>query len=186
MSTPRMQVSPKFAELQSPELVLVTNAWMREFFGVEGPHGFCDGDTCCRNHCTGIIDIHPSDNCSCHLSPPCSSCTAPRNFCPDCGWEEVDDPETYRTTINDYVVNIDRSTGNYRSWEPRPLDPTRIDYRNLPHTNASMIKEGIFPEGVTTEQLRSELVGTFGGRFEYLDQPHDGKPGRFKYIAYTD
>jgi hypothetical protein len=31
--TPRMQVSPAFARIQSPELVASTNAWMAEFFG---------------------------------------------------------------------------------------------------------------------------------------------------------
>lgn len=32
---PRMECSPRFCELQSPELVAETNAWMLEFFGKE-------------------------------------------------------------------------------------------------------------------------------------------------------
>jgi hypothetical protein len=186
MNAPRMQVSAEFARIQSPELVAKTNSWMRDFFGVEGKHGYEEGSDCCRNHCAGIIDTRRADNCSCHLSAPCSACTAPRNFCPDCGWEEADDEEVYQTTINDYVVKVERSTGVYKSWEPRPLDPTRIDWRWASHSNASMIKEGIYPEGTTTEELVEAIQGTFGGRFEYHSRPQDGKPGRFKYIAYTD
>jgi hypothetical protein len=34
---PRMQVSPEFARIQSPELVASTNAWMLEFFGTYSP-----------------------------------------------------------------------------------------------------------------------------------------------------
>ena len=49
-----------------------------------------------------------------------------------------------------------------------------------------MVKEGIYPEGVSLEELVEEIQGTFGGRFEYRYPPKDGKPGRFKYIAYTD
>lgn len=35
MDKPRTQVSAAFAEIQSPELVASTNAWMAEFFGYE-------------------------------------------------------------------------------------------------------------------------------------------------------
>jgi hypothetical protein len=181
-----MQVSAEFARLQSPELVAKTNAWMLEFFGVDGEHGWEEGSTCCRDHCSGIIKTHRSDNCSCHLSAPCGSCTAPRNFCPECDWEEADDDTVYQATINNFVVKVERATGAYKSWEPRPLDPTRIDWRWASHTNSSMIKEGIYPEGVTMKELVESIQGTFGGRFESHSPPKDGKPGRFKYIAYTD
>lgn len=50
--------------------------------------GYAEGDECGRNGCRGVIDSHPPENCSCHISPPCSSCTSPRGFCPVCGWEE--------------------------------------------------------------------------------------------------
>ena len=186
MSTARMKVSDAFARIQAPALVASTNAWLREFFGVDGEHGYEEGSTCCREHCAGVIDTHKSDNCSCHLSAPCGSCTAPRNFCPDCGWEEENDPETYQTTVNDYVVTANKASGVYKSWEPRPLDPARIDWRYASHSNSSMIKEGIYPSGVTREELLEAIRGTFGGTFAYHYPPEDGKPGRFKYIAYTD
>lgn len=54
--------------------------------------GYEEGATCNRDGCKGIIEMHLSENCSCHISPPCGSCTALRNFCPECDWQEKDDP----------------------------------------------------------------------------------------------
>lgn len=136
---------------------------------------YCEGETCNRKGCGGIIDTHPPGNCSCHLSPPCSSCTAPRNFCPDCGWEEADDEH-----INGFICQVDRATGIYKSWERRPLDPTKIDWHSMSHSNSSMIKEGVYPEGTTSTEVVELVRGTFGGRFEHFGN------GKFKYIAYTD
>lgn len=137
--------------------------------------GYCEGDVCRRNYCNGIVQMRKAVNCSCHISPPCSACTAPRHFCDTCQWDEADDE-----IVNDYVVNIDKATGVYRSWEPRPLDPRKIDYRINSHTHASQICEGVYPEGTTMEEVRKLVIGTFGGRFEYF------RDGKFKYIAYTD
>ncbi|MNM40731.1 hypothetical protein D3C81_515340 [compost metagenome] len=75
---------------------------------------------------------------------------------------------------------MDKSTGAYRSWEPRPLDPTKIDWRTSYHTYSSQICEGVYPEGTTRDQVVEKVRGTFGGRFESFGN------GRFKYIAYTD
>ena len=137
--------------------------------------GYCEGDTCRRNGCKGVIQMRKAENCSCHISPPCYACTAPRHFCDACEWDEADDE-----IINDFIVNVDKTTGNYRSWEPRPLDPTKIDYRIKQHTNSSQICEGVYPEATPREEVQKLVIGTFGGRFE-----HFGK-GKFKYIAYTD
>lgn len=137
--------------------------------------GYCEGDTCDRKGCKGVIQMRPSENCSCHINPPCGSCTAPRHFCDTCEWDEEDDE-----IVNDFVVNIDKATGTYRSWEPRPLDATKIDWHSKSHTYSSMIKEGVYPEGTTREQVEQKVRGTFGGRFEHFGN------GRFKYIAYTD
>lgn len=63
---------------------------------------------------------------------------------------------------------------------PRELDPTKIDWRNKPHTSATMIKEGVYPPTATREDVEKLVRGTFGGRFENFGD------GRFKYIAYTD
>ena len=137
--------------------------------------GICEGEVCGRLICQGVIKCHPVENCSCHISPPCGACTAPRNFCPACGWEESDDE-----IVNDYVVNVDRQTGNYRTWAPRPLDPTKIDWHSKSHTHFSMIMEGVYPVGTEIEDVLKLVRGTFGGRFEYF------RDGKFRYIAYTD
>jgi hypothetical protein len=139
--------------------------------------GTQEGSVCGRAACAGVIERHEVENCSCHISPPCSACVDTQNFCPECDWEEADEH-----IINDYVVQVDRATGNYKSWEPRPLDPTKIDWRSKSHSNSSMIKEGVFPPGTTSEEVRKAVDGTFGGSFEYFDSEH----GKFKFIAYTD
>lgn len=60
------------------------------------------------------------------------------------------------------------------------LDPTKISWKSKPHSNSSMIKEGIYPEGTSRQEVEKEVAGTFGGRFEHFGD------GKFKYIAYTD
>lgn len=139
--------------------------------------GYAEGETCNRDGCDGVIEIHPSDNCSCHISPPCSACTAPRNFCPECGWEESDEEVLH---MNDHVVRVDKASGMYTSWTLRPLDGTKVDWHNKSHSHCSMIKEGVYPPGTTMEEVRKLVDGTFGGRFEYF------RDGKFKFIAYTD
>jgi len=137
--------------------------------------GFIDGDTCNRKGCKGVIQEHKREGCSCHINPPCSSCTAPVGFCPVCGWEEADDK-----IVNDYVVNENPKTGVYRTWTPRPLDSSKIDWHSISHTNSSMIKRGVYPEGTTQVEVLNHVKGTFGGRFNSFGD------GRFEYVAYTD
>lgn len=137
--------------------------------------GFEEGARCNRRGCLGNIAIADVEGCSCHISPPCGACTSPRAYCDTCGWQEKDD-----RVFNDAVVNEDPKTGVWRTWTPRPLDPTKVDWHSKPHSNSSMIKEGVYPETMTREEVEREVKGTFGGRFEYFNG------GRFKYVAYTD
>lgn len=140
--------------------------------------GWGEGDVCGREGCTGHIDRHPVENCSCHISPPCSACMEPKNFCPVCGWEEADDIVVEH--VNDYVCRTVKATGVYQSYQLRPLDPTKLDWHSKSHTNSSMVKEGVYPEGMARAEVEKAVLGTFGGRFEYFGN------GKFKYIAYTD
>ena len=137
--------------------------------------GFEEGSRCNRRDCPGTIAISQAENCSCHISPPCGACTTPRAYCDTCGWQEKDD-----RVFNDFVVNENPKTGVWRTWTPRPLDPTKLDWHSKSHTNSSMIKEGVYPDGMPREEVESRVKGTFGGRFEYFEN------GRFKYVAYTD
>lgn len=141
-------------------------------------YGFESGDLCNRDKCMGEISEHKSEmGCRCHISPPCSSCTEDRHFCPECDWQAKDD---YAHDINGYKCSIDSKTNNLNSWEPIPLDKEKISYRVKSHTNSSQICEGIYPEGATRDQVLEKVRGTFGGRFDYFGN------GKFKYIAYTD
>jgi hypothetical protein len=137
--------------------------------------GFDSGEICGRASCKGEISLREIENCSCHLDAPCSSCTEPRGQCGECGWDQRNDER-----MNDYIISFDKTKGRVTEFTLRPLDRSKIDWHSKVHTNASMIKEGTYPDGTTREQVEKEVVGTFGGRFE-----HFGK-GKFKYIAYTD
>lgn len=141
--------------------------------------GYFEKDRCNRDSCAGMIRLHPVENCSCHINPPCPSCLSPLGYCDTCGWEEVDD-ETLRT-VNDISWQIKQTpSGEVKAWRCRPLDKTKIDYRIFGHTNSSQICEGVYPEGATKEDVLKEVQGTFGGRFVFF------REGKFKYIAYTD
>lgn len=147
-----------------------------------------EGEVCGRNGCTGHIESHPVENCSCPISPPCSACTAPNNFCPVCEWEEEDDPKP--ASAESAQAQMDAWAAYRAQWKPRTLadlDGSKIDWIHIPHNSTcSMIKEGKFPAGTTMEELRKAIDGTFGGSFQRLTQPENGKPGYFKFLAYTD
>jgi hypothetical protein len=133
--------------------------------------GNSEGDACGRNGCAGVIDYHPAENCSCHLSAPCSQCTSPRHFCPECDWQESKDPTPVPPVYTGPI---------WKPPAPAPLDATKIDWRNFPHSGCSMVKEGVYPEGTPIADVRKAIDGTFGGRFEKFGG------GKFKFIAYTD
>lgn len=144
--------------------------------------GQLEGETCNRDGCAGIIEERPAEDCSCHINPPCPACTAPRESCPECGWEATDD----EVPFNGYLVRPANPAGAWSCYRPRPLDPTKIDWRSKGHTSFTMIKEGVFPFGTTREEVEDEVRGTFGGRFERFFPGDNERPGSFKYIAYTD
>ncbi len=143
--------------------------------------GYEAGDVCGRNGCSGvIIEVDRREGCSCHINPPCGSCTEPREECPDCGWRMIDEETSY----NDFKVGPVKANGAWASFRPRPLDPTKIDWRSKAHTSASMIKEGVYPQSgddaADRSAVEAQVRGTFGGRFLRFGE------GRFEYVAYTD
>jgi hypothetical protein len=144
--------------------------------------GYSEGEACHRNGCEGIIDRshEPEGCCSCHISPPCGHCTTPRETCPVCGWLLVDE----ETQFNGYKVGPVQPNGAWTHYRPRPLDPTKIDYRITPHTNSSQLCTGVYPvssdEAADRAAVLSRVKGTFGGRFNKFGG------GAFEYVAYTD
>lgn len=144
--------------------------------------GFDEGSICNRDGCTGTISMHPVESCSCHISPPCSACTSPRFYCDTCGWEEADEPtpEAAPTTTQAEKDVWAAWAKEQERLENLPLDNTKVSWRFKPHTHFSMIKEGVYPLGMSMEEVRKEVDGTFGGRFDQFGN------GTFRFIAYTD
>lgn len=138
--------------------------------------GTADGDTCNRDGCVGVISYRRAENCSCHISAPCSACTAPRAYCPECEWREWEDPTAH------YLDNVTYVTPEGGWVAPRSyvLDASKIDWVAKPHSSCSMIKEGVYPPTASRADVERLVKGTFGGRFESFGN------GKFCYIAYTD
>ena len=142
------------------------------------------GDVCWRNGCQGVISQHPHPGCSCHIKPPCSGCTEPREYCPECGWEAQDDLD-YRPVLAAPGLSI------MERHKPRPLDPRKIDYRILGHSSCSQLIEGVCPLGTEQSDVIDRVKGTFGGRMErFADRIVKGEPAsshiEFRFIAYTE
>lgn len=142
-----------------------------------------EGAVCWRNGCQGVIALDPVEGCSCHISPPCSQCTEPREFCGVCGWHASEEDEH----LNGFVITHDKTkpkVGGYpmiAKWERRPLDPRKIDYHLISTgSGCTQIAEGVYPEGTTSEEVRAVVDGTFGGRFDSFGN------GKFRFTRYTD
>lgn len=135
-----------------------------------------EGSRCARGGCSGVIEAERVENCSCHISPPCWRCTSAGLVCPKCGWESADDD----VVIDELAVSADRPASVFRTWTPRQLDTSRIDWHNRSHSSSSMLRDGVYPPEATMAEVEAKVIGTFGGRFESFGG------GKFKYIAYTD
>lgn len=133
-----------------------------------------EGERCWRDGCAGVIMVAKAEDCSCHIHPPCGHCTTPREFCPECDWRARDDEVVSFRPLAPGISEM------LRGRQPPPLDPRKIDYRIRPHTGASQICEGVYPEGATRADVERVIRGTFGGRWDSFGG------GKFRYIAYTD
>lgn len=130
-----------------------------------------EGDKCPEKGCCGAMTFPRSENCSCHISSPCHSCASVVLACDECGWEDKSESERFIAVAPGLAI-LER--------KPRPLDNTKVDYREKLHSGCSMIKEGVYPKGMPSSEVEKIVNGTFGGRFESFGG------GRFKFIAYTD
>lgn len=154
-------------------------------------NGIVKGEICNRDGCKGIIGEHEKEgSCSCHNNPPCSYCTTDTAYCPECGWESVDEPEPQ---IDPEVAkrNLEYYNKQMEEWQHAELLFNRryqghesieeLEIRSYSHTHISMIKKGVFPKGTETiATILPKVKGTFGGRFERFTET------TFEYIAYTD
>lgn len=141
--------------------------------------GYTEGEVCWRNGCQGIIAEHAVEGCSCHISPPCSACTAPREYCPECDWEAKDE-EREQEARSTFYCDVDTGVWWQEKHTPKPLDPRKIDYRITSHSNSSQLVTGVYPEGTSRSEVEARVKGTFGGQFNHFEN------GKFEYVAYTD
>jgi len=133
-----------------------------------------EGDECPEPGCTGHLGFPKVENCSCHISAPCHACVNSVLTCDECGWEDDSPDEKLVPLVTGKPVL------EMFEHKPRPLDSTKIDWRDQMHSGCSMKKVGVYPVGTTMEAVRKEVDGTFGGHFESFGG------GKFVFIAYTD
>lgn len=88
-----------------------------------GAEGWDDGEPCGRGKCKGILKVEePEGGCSCHINPPCASCTNVRLYCPTCDWisDPNEDPITPEHALGDQE--------HYDAYRKRnPIVPTACD-----------------------------------------------------------
>jgi len=181
-----------------------------------GPQGYCVGEKCNRLGCAGIIDEHYSDDgCSCHISPPCSYCTTPREYCPECEWDaqeeaqeqwraQLDAQKTWLATpqgMEYQAREIARQKKNdeasklfwakFRGEVPADKFETVIHA----HTHFSQKVTGIFPAKIPNDTWPySATLTAIRNDSAIMDKIKGSFGGRFVtntkqsfvYIAYTD
>ncbi len=153
--------------------------------------GYEKGEMCNRDGCVGIIDEREKEgSCSCHISPPCSTCVDDRHYCPVCDWQGVDEQRGYGNYSPEQVASFkkqrdlwdEQRDSFYRKYNGKEL-ADKLEVRHESHTHFSMIKIGVFPPNTETRQsLLIHVEGSWGGKFEMFN----AEVGKFKYIAYTD
>jgi len=138
--------------------------------------GIFKDETCNRNGCRGIISSKGKEGgCSCHISPPCSYCTTPDEYCPECNWDAKEEMQQHEMNASKNIQPF-----HYKIKEFVDLDRTKIDWIVRCHTHFTQICKGVYPEGTTAAEVADKVRGTFGGRFIRFGN------GEFEYVAYTD
>lgn len=159
--------------------------------------GYCKGELCNRDGCTGIIKEKESDGgCCCHINPPCSYCETAREYCSECDWDAKEEYDKYENERLKAVIEYNnrpeviesrrieedkRQKEEEEFWEmytgKKPVDKYRPRHKG--HTHFSHIIYGIHPN-MTRSEIEKQVRGTFGGRFKSFTD-HS-----FEYVAYTD
>ncbi len=135
-------------------------------------------DAICPLDCGGRLQYQREGGCSCHISPPCSSCTDALLTCNSCGWQEE---RTYEPPSN----------VKYEPWVYKRPDTDlgngkRIfDYDYDGSSGSTMAYKGRYEGNVTTKDILEYFgSGTFGHRGPYLLGNENG--GSFTFTKITD
>lgn len=105
----------------------------------------------CPECATPVVSA-PSKNCSCHISPPCSSCVDAGYKCPDCGWDnspilrDEDGP-------NDWVLYVKHEPGSRRDCTTR----THVanDFNSTPFSDCC----GVASFGPRCDRCQATITG---------------------------
>lgn len=155
--------------------------------------GHCKDEKCNRDNCKGIIKEKEIEGCcSCHISPPCGYCTEPKNYCPECDWDQKEENNKADQKNTDYWTDYNNSA---KAKEDREKAKEREDVfnkmyrgdmkveeyqdRHKSHTHFSQIIYGVHPN-MSRAEITEKVKGTFGGRFKRFCE------FSFEYVAYTD
>jgi hypothetical protein len=114
----------------------------------------------CPEGCGGILHFPDVENCSCHISPPCSAHTSVLLTCRECGWE--DEPPKCDAPAHVDPFEVWRA----RARPSHDLGGRRVyDYDYDSRSGSTMAYEGRY-EGPVTAQDIIDLLGdgTFGHR----------------------
>lgn len=143
-----------------------------------------EGSTCPECH-EGSMQFPRVENCSCHLSAPCSACTDSHLICDHCEWEfEPEPPQKKEPTQQDR----DAWAKYQRDWEAARSKghtfPNGGRIFNIDHdgrSGSTMVFRGQYEGEVTAKEIFEYLGdGTFGHRGPFVNN------GRFTYTKITD
>lgn len=65
-----------------------------------------EGDKCVHSDCDGLFEYIRQGQCSCHISPPCSSCVDAPLVCNKCGEYSEDEINHLAGCLNDMVDDL--------------------------------------------------------------------------------
>jgi len=137
-----------------------------------------EGDAC-PEKCGGTLHYLKPVNCSCRISPPCSSCTDVKITCNYCGWEEEytfeSAPESAQKAPSTEWWR--RKKGSHDFGNGKRI----FDYDYDSSSGSTMVYTGRYEGDVTAADIIAVIGdGTFGHRGPFMDN------GRFTYTKITD
>lgn len=136
-------------------------------------YGIEKGDVCGRNGCKGIIDEYEKDGCcTCHIVAPCTYCTTPNQYCPECGWDA-------KNEMDENIRKSEKESSNKESVYVYKTPQELFD--ELPdgefgYVHTKVWHSGAEVRGKHNNLTRSEIISRVGcdneiclPRFKYYD-----------------
>jgi hypothetical protein len=144
-----------------------------------------EGDPCPIEGCDGKLYYPKGENCSCHINPPCGSCTDTVLTCNKCWWADDGQPDkSVPSAVPQEWKKFYRD--NSPPWNTDLSDGKRlIEWNYDSRSGSTMVYTGKYEGPVTGKDILTNFGdGTFGHRGPTLYG--DDKSGRFTYTKITD